>query len=77
MYVFVLLVEEFKGLIEVGFWGDFVNELDMFVGCVFDLVDDFGLDDDIFVFFNVDNGLEMMYVCWMCEDYMYDVVGGW
>ncbi len=73
----VLPAPEFEGTTKAGPRGDFVHELDVLVGRLFDLLKEQGIDDNTLVLFNSDNGAETRHVDWMRQDHQHDPVGGW
>jgi arylsulfatase A len=73
----VLPAKEFIGQTNAGPRGDFVWELDVLVGRIFNLVVELGIDENTLIIFNSDNGAETVHVDWMLEDYRHDASGGW
>lgn len=73
----VLPAPGFAGATAAGPRGDFVHELDVLVGRLFDLLAEQGIDDDTLVLFNADNGAETVHVDWMRQDHDHDPAGGW
>jgi arylsulfatase A len=73
----VLPASEFIGQTNAGPRGDFVWELDVLAGRIFDLVKTLGIDENTIVIFNSDNGAETVHVDWMRDDYGHDASGGW
>ena len=73
----VLPADQFNGATKAGPRGDFVWELDVIVGQVFDLVKQLGIDEETLILFNADNGAETVHVDWMRRDHKHDASGGW
>lgn len=72
----VLPASEFRGKSTGGPRGDFIRELDVLVGRLFDELKSLGVDDETLVLFNSDNGPETMHTVWMRKDHEHDAAGG-
>jgi arylsulfatase A-like enzyme len=73
----VLPAPEFNGSTKAGPRGDFVKQLDVLCGRLFDLLKQLDIDDNTLVMFNSDNGPETVHAVWMREDHNHDASGGW
>jgi arylsulfatase A len=73
----VLPAKEFRGKTSAGPRGDFVWELDVLVGRLFDRLKALGVDENTLVLFTSDNGPETVHYHRMRQEYNHDASGGW
>jgi len=67
---------EFFGKSKVGIYGDFVYEIDHYIGKMLDALDELGLADNTIVVFSSDNGPDKMSYS-RIEDYKHYGMGSW
>ncbi len=72
----VLPANQFRGKTQAGPRGDFVFELDVLVGRLFETLRELKIDENTLVIFTSDNGPETVHVDWMRSDYQHDPAGG-